>query len=182
MNRMSCSKDRLTLPCLLLYRGYVMTEISFSNALSLANEFAVRLLYGTLNMRVNYKAKELPLFEQTHTTPWFTTDRINDIRGALLGNRLSKLQASGIESDSDSQWPESEIRHIVLYSQACEGSERKRATFDVYRDYLDGDEVRGWTQWRVKNVLIFFGERTIELVPEYLDRNDREPIWGTRIL
>src|ERR1700754_833484 len=135
---MSCSKVRLTLPCLLLYRGFAMTEIHFSKSLSLANDFGVKLLSGMLNMRIDYSAEGCPFVEATRTTEHFTTECMADFRAARYGSLVAVLEASDPEYDPDSNYGLGEIRHIVLYTRDPDsGTKRKRATFDLFRDYLD---------------------------------------------
>lgn len=158
-----------------------LTKFSFADSLALANDFAVKLLAGVLNMRIDYDTCGRLLAEVTRTTTYFTTELMADVRTGLSGSRLSRIEATDSEVDPHSQWPTSEIRHITIFAREGEGKEMLVATFDVHRDYLDGDNAEGWTRWEIKNVFVFLTSSGVELVPEYLDRDDREPIWGTRI-
>ncbi|MEK7510975.1 MAG: hypothetical protein AAB582_01965 [Patescibacteria group bacterium] len=159
-----------------------MSKINFSNSASLANEFAVKLLSGTLNLSVDYDDEGLPLVEQTHTTPVFTTERIPAIRAALLRRRLSSLEIGDSETNSESHWSESERRGVLVYATDFDrgGKEHLAATFEVTRDYCDGERGEGWTRWRVAKVRILAFKTAIDLVLVYLGDN-REPIWGTRV-
>lgn len=159
-----------------------MTRIPYSNSLSLANDFAIRLFSGLLNVRASGDAGEGPLAEVKYTTAHFTTERMAELRVALSGSRISQLEAADSQTDPDSLWPASELRHISIHVRKNENKDEILvATFDVHRDYLDGDNAEGWTCWQVKNVYIFLTDIPVELVPEYLNRDDREPIWGTRV-
>ncbi len=158
-----------------------MAKIPFSNSLSLANDFAVKLLGGLLNTRVNYDADGSPLVEVNHATAYFTTQCMAELRAAFSGFRLSRIEATEPATDPDSQWPRSELRHITVHGRENENNETLLAVFEVHRDYLDGDNAEGWTRWRVKNVHVFLTDIGLELIPEYLDRDDREPIWGMRV-
>lgn len=162
-----------------------MTEFSFSESLSLANAFSVKLLSGMLNVRSDYSAEGCPLVEVTHTTESFTTERIAGLRAATFGSRPSVLEASETEDDIFSTSGRGEVRHITIYTRDPQsGQKRKKATFDVFRSYLDGEEAEGWSRWQVKNVYIFFrfpNDSVVELIPEYINSFDHEPIWGTRV-
>ncbi|MBM3261122.1 hypothetical protein FJY93_01750 [Candidatus Kaiserbacteria bacterium] len=159
-----------------------MTKMEFSASLALAIEFALKLMSGLLNMRIDYDAEGCPLFEVDRATKWFTTERIADLRCALSGFRFTRLEAADVQTDPDSPWPMSELRHITVLAREGEQSrETIIASFDVHRDYLDGDCAEGWTRWRVKNVFVFLTDEGLELVPEYLNHDDRYPIWGERV-
>ncbi len=162
-------------------QNIVATKVQFSNSLSLANEFAVKLLAGLLNTRIDYDAEGSPLIEVRHVTPYFTTERMAEVRAAFSGFRLSQLEATQPKTDSDSQWSRSERRIISVYGSDNKDKFTLLAAFEVHRDYLDGDNAEGWTRWRVKSVHIFLNDICIELIPEYLNCEDREPIWGTRV-
>lgn len=163
-----------------------MTTVHYSDSLAIANDFIAKLVVGTLNMRMSHEVGGT-LVEVTRTTVDFTTKRIAEVRAALRGFLPSRLEATDIETDQDSLWSRSELRHITLHARYFKngknmlGKEMLLMTFDVHRDYLDGDSAEGWTGWRVKNVVIFLTDVGTELVPEYLNPDDHEPIWGTRV-
>jgi hypothetical protein len=157
------------------------TKIQLSNSLSLANDFAVKLLAGLLNMRIDYDADGSPLVEVHHVTRYFTTERMAEVKTAFSGFRLSQLEATQPKTDPESQWSRSELRHISVYGSDKKDSFSLLAAFEVHRDYLDGDNAEGWTRWRVKNVHVFLTDIGTELIPQYLNPEDREPIWGTRV-
>lgn len=159
-----------------------MTKISFSNSVSLATEFAIKLLTGTLNMSTDYDVEGYPLVERTHTTSYFTTEQMSALMGALSRRRLSSMEIGDSETNPESQWSTSEKRSVLVYAADFDrnGKEHIVAAFEVTRDYCDGERAEGWTRWHVANVRILAFETTIELVPEYLG-SEREPIWGTRV-
>lgn len=181
---MSCSKVRLTLPCLLLYRGYVMTEVSFSASLSRATDFTVKLLSGLLNARADVH-DNCQLVEVSHETPEFTTKRMPFLRIVLSKYRLARFDFSrNFGSDPNCQWSRNEFRHFTVFATKIGISEEIRiAEFDLYRYYVDGDDAEGWSDWKVKNVWVYplnYSSPSLELIPVYLGDN-REPIWGTSI-
>jgi hypothetical protein len=160
-----------------------MTKIRFSNSVSLANEFAIKLLNGTLNMSIDYDTEECPLVERNHTTSYFTTERMSGLRAAFSRRRLSSMKIGDFETNPESHWSASERRGVLVYATEFDkdgGKEHIVAAFEVTRDYCDGERGEGWTRWRVANVRILAFETTLELIPEYLG-DDREPIWGTRV-
>ena len=155
-----------------------MTTYKFSDSLSLANTFAVKLQSGLLNIRTDYESADCPTLDVSHTTMCFSTDIIEHVRIKLHDYKLSKLEATNIVNNPDSLWREGEIRHVAIFAKDRHGEEVRIATFDVERDYLDGDTVEGWTRWTVTNVLVQLGENEVKLISERIDRNDYEVIWG----
>lgn len=162
-------------------QNVVAAKVQFSNSLSLANEFAVKLLAGLLNVRVDYDAAGSPLVEVNRTTPHFTTERMAEVRAAFAGFRLLQLEVTQSMTDPESRWPRSEVRHVSIYASGNQIDYTLLAAFEVHRDFLDGDNVEGWTRWKVKNVVVFLNDIGMRLVPEYLNQDDREPIWGTQV-
>jgi hypothetical protein len=76
------------------------------------------------------------------------------------------------------------VRSYTLHASKRSHREVEVATFDVARDYLDGDTVEGWTDWFVTNVIVKVTGREIKLVSErheggmYLS----DVIWGREVL
>lgn len=179
---MSCSKARSTLLCLLLYRGYVMTEIYFTNSASVAQGFAVKLLSGLLNVRPNYDADGCPLFEAEYSDSECTTQGLKSLRPQMACLQMTLLEIGDVEVDPGSHQSQSEMRRVRVHAKEGEnGRSRLYATFIVYREYLDGEEAQGWTRWQARYVTIILPDGEVKLARAYLNDQDREPIWGTRI-
>jgi len=159
-----------------------MSAYKFSESLSLANKFAVHLLSGTVNMQIDYDSPDMPLVDVKYEESWFSTDVVSKLKIMFYDYELSKIEATDISKNPDSIWSEGEIRHISVFVRNRHRIEELIATFDVARDFLDGDEVVGWTRWRVQRVRIRpDSERQIELVSERINRDDEYFVWGRRI-
>ena len=153
-----------------------MATLTFTESLSVANTFAVKLLSGTLNMQMDWSTGEDTFTEVVYETSGFSTNIIKTLRGCFVDVLLTKLEITDIAANQDTLAMQGEIRITTLYARRY-GKEKVVATFDVKRDYLDGDEVSGWTPWQITNVKIPFGEKVIDLTCEQPDR-DSEAVWG----
>ena len=98
--------------------------------------------------------------------------------------KIATLTLTKIGVNPRSMARESKIRSYTLYAWDRSYNEVEVATFDVAKDYLDGDTVAGWTDWYVTNVTVKVTGQEIELVSEcheggiYLS----DVIWGRKVL
>ena len=160
-----------------------MTNIRYTNSTSVANDFAVKLLSGLLNVRPDLEVDGCPLIDKVHTTPDFTTEDLKLMRPHLTCFELTRLEIGESDHDPDSRWSQNEIRDVAVYAKMDGMSERLVAEFAVYREYMDGEEAEGWARWQVKDVSVIFPDSGPIHLVRYLhpNRDDREPVWGTTI-
>jgi len=159
-----------------------MTAYKFSESLSLASTYAVHLLSGTVNMQIDYNSPDMSLVDVKYEKSWFSTVVVSKLKIMFHDYELSKIVATDITKNPNSIWSEGQIRHISVFARNRHGIEELIATFDVVRDFLDGDEVIGWTRWHVQRVKIRPGsERQTELAFERINRDDEYVVWGRRI-
>jgi hypothetical protein len=159
-------------------------EIKLTDTNSTAMTFATKLLAGTLNFFCDYEDGSGEFREVTKNVSWFSTDMIAWLRNMTSDMKISKLTFTPIAPNPRSMAVESKIRSYTLYAWDRSYKEVEVATFDVAKDYLDGDTVEGWTDWYVTNVTVKVTRREIKLVSErheggmYLS----DVIWGCEVL
>ena len=159
-------------------------EIKLSDSNSTAITFATKLLAGTLNFFCDYEDGSGEFREVTKDVCWFSTDVIARLRRTTSDMKISTLTFTKIAGNPRSMALESKIRSYTLYAWDRSYNEVEVATFDVARDYLDGDVVEGWTDWYVTNVTVKVTDQEIKLVSErheggvYLS----DVIWGRKVL
>lgn len=156
-----------------------MKPITFSSSVAVANDFAVRLLAGLLNVIADDEAEDCPVTERKLVTAHFSTEIIPRLRVLLRPYQMTRLEGSDSSVDPESECAANELRSFTIMALSIFGSKpEKIATFDVYREYPDG---QGWTGWKIKNVLIHMGCAVVEISQQRLDRSDSEFVWGKRL-
>ncbi len=155
------------------------TKISLSASTAVALDFASKLMNGTLNVVPNEQMTGSPLFEASFSDQNFTTEIVVLLRIKLSKYQLSQVEIDDPEPDPTSSWSRSERRVVRLFAK-LRGRSRKEvkiATFEVHRDYLDGDNAEGWTEWSVQCPFVHLDERHI-LLRAWNRYGDGTLIWG----
>lgn len=154
------------------------TEFSFSESMSTALDFAHRLFDGSLNSQPNGSDKD----------GFFTRTRYDgDPNGRMStlpleviafqfqrnGYKISRLEATEVENAT---------RTVTVYAKLpeCE-QEQEVVTFDMYREYLAGDELPMLTKWGIKNIRVDVGNQTFKPFEIQNPDDPREPkLWVAR--
>jgi hypothetical protein len=155
-----------------------MSTIIFSDSSALATDFAFRLFAGLLNVQSDSDEPDAALVERLYDSPECSTEDVVRLRSFLSHMRIKEICISAKEKDPDSDWSDSEIRSVrVLALDRNSQNPEEVLTFDVSRDYLDGEEACGWTRWRVKNVVVSVDGYRVELYCLDYGFDNRPPIW-----
>ena len=141
------------------------------------------MLAGTLNFYIDYEENFNELREVEKEETWFSTDVIRRLRITTHDMELSRLEFSPITENPRSTAMESKVRSYTLFAWDRSYNEVEVATFDVVKDYLDGDEIAGWTDWRVTNVVVKVRGKETRLVSERHERGMylSDVVWGREV-
>jgi hypothetical protein len=148
-----------------LYGRREMTSFKFSESAETALDFAMKLRHGTVNFHTDYESENLTLVQVDHNTTWFNTDVVWTASRMLQDFEWCGMRATDKQTNIDSLRKDREIRHITVLGKSAQTNWREVEilTFDVVRDYLDGDTVEGWTAWHPINASITSGNRNLKL-------------------
>jgi len=161
-----------------------MTSFKFSESTEIALDFAMRLKHGTINFHTDYESENLSLVQVDLNFHGFTTDVVWTASRMLQDFILCGIKVTDRQANVDSLWRESEIRHITVLGKSARSNwcEVEILTFDVVRDYLDGDTVEGWTAWHPINASITSGNRNLKLTWTCVQWQGEEiRVWGQEV-
>ena len=161
-----------------------MTSFKFSDSTGTALDFVMKLRQGTVNFHTDYESEHLSLVQVDHNSDWFTTDVVWIASRMLQDYELCGMQVTDKQTNIDSLWREGEIRHITVLGKSARSNWREVEilTFDVTRDYLDGDTVEGWTGWHPQNVSITRGDRNLKLTwTRFQWQGEEIRVWGQEV-
>jgi hypothetical protein len=157
------------------------TRFCLSESVSVAFDFAHKLMNGLLNLQTDDFSEELTRAVVSLNEPFFKTKPVEDLRFDLEDYRLSRFEIDDSETDPESLWSASERRVVRVFALPRDrGKEEQIATFIVHRAYLDGERAEGWTRWSVKRVVVTVSGISTTLHKHHVDR-DEAPLWGVSI-